>query len=58
MPKLLYNQGGNMIDKLSTIDEDLRNYFAQTKPDVLALWDKVNEIIEVLNKLTDEKTTL
>jgi hypothetical protein len=53
---VLTNEGGDMIKKLHSIDDpNLRNYLCQTKPDIVELWDKVNEIIDMLNKLTPVK---
>lgn len=44
-----------MIDKLVEIDGDFRKYLELNKPDVLMIWDKINEIIEALNRSDHEK---
>jgi len=38
------------IEPLAKVDDNSRKYYEQTKPDILRLWDKVQEIIDHINK--------
>jgi len=39
-----------MIEKLKEPNENTRKYLAFNSPDILAVWDKINEIIEDINE--------
>jgi len=36
------------IKKLTPVDEKFRDFYEETKPDILEMWEKINEIIDVL----------
>lgn len=41
------------MDKLPEPDKRTRKYFGEEKPDLLMVWDKINEIVEFLNEQTE-----
>jgi len=40
------------IERLNAVDEATRKHLELTKPDTLMLWDKVNQLVDAVNKLS------
>jgi len=44
------NEPKKEIEELETPSQEIRNHMLNTKPDIIKMWDKINEIINLINR--------
>ncbi len=45
-----------MVKSLNVIDKEARKFLIKTDPNLVIMWEKINEIIYVINKIQKDKT--